>query len=442
MSRILEFWRAKSSSGWVILLSVAAGVALALSNPEYAKAMSFLVDIYISLLMMIAVPFMVSALIFNLSQLMHSNDSSRVFGLAVRLIVLAKVGAALLAVVVAVAVGPGRDLSTTTLDTLGQLVGEDLNGGDKIEMALFGPLPPVETMSLRDVMLSIVPNNVFAALSRGETLKVLIFSLLFGLVVGRLPEMYAQPLNDALRGVYQGCLKLTIWFNYALPVVLLAMVANLVATSGVGPLRGMLGFLVALGGACLLIVAVSVLLIRWVSGASLRKVLQSQRESYMLAVATRSSPACMPLMIDGLVKQLGLPAPRIELMVPLGVSLLRLAPVLYYAIAVLFIAQMFGRPLAVPEYTLIAFGAILASFAATGLAGLAGIALIGVICSYIGLPFGALLVLFVTIEPITETFGTLANVAAVNAFAALACRNGGGADPAPVAPSTPFQPKD
>ncbi len=422
MSRFLDVWCAKSGSIPVVLLSAAAGVALALWNPGYAKALSFLVDVYISLLMMIAVPFMVSALIFNLSELMHSKDSSKVFGLAVRLIVLAKVGVVLLAIAIAVVVGPGRDLSGTTLDTLGQLVGEDLNGGDRIEMALLGPLQPTDSMSVKDVMLSIVPNNIFAALSRGETLKVLIFSLLFGLVVGRLPQVYAQPLNDALRGVYQGCLKLTIWFNYLLPVVLTAMVANLVATSGVGPLRGMLGFLVALGGGCLFIVGMSLTLIRWVSGASWSRVLSSQRESYVMAVATRSSPACMPLMIEGLARQLRLPAPRVELMVPLGVSLLRLAPVLYYATAVLFVAQMFGRELAIAEYVIIALGAVLASFAATGLAGVAGMALIGVICSYVGLPFGALLVLFVTIEPVTETFGTLSNVAAVNAFAALACR--------------------
>ena len=407
-----------------MLLSVAGGIALGLLSPYEARALAFSVDIYTSLLMMIAVPFMVSALIFNLSELMHSNDSSRVFGMTVRLIILGKVGAALLAIVIAVAVGPGRNMDGATLSTLGQLVGEDLNGGDKIEMTLAGSLSPDKAMALKDVLLSMIPNNIFAALTRGETLKVLIFSLLFGLVIGRLPHLYAQPLNDALRGVYQGCLKLTIWFNYVLPIILFVMVANLFATTGVGPLRGMLGFLLVLAGASLLVVTVSVALIRWVSKAPWRTVLRSQRDSYVLAVATRSSPACMPLMIDGLVKLLGLPASRVELMVPLGVSLLRLAPVLYYAIAVMFIAQMYGRELALAEYAVICLGAILASFAATGMAGMAGMALIGVICSYIGLPFGGLLVLFVAVEPVTETFGTLANVAAVNAFAALGCREG------------------
>jgi Na+/H+-dicarboxylate symporter len=141
-----------------------------------------------------------------------------------------------------------------------------------------------------------------------------------------------------------------------------------------------------------------------------------------MAIATRSSPACMPSMIESLVNHLHFPRARIELLVPLGVSLLRLGPVLYYVIATFFIAQMYGRELLPVEIAVVVIGAMLAGFASSGMSGFISISLTGIVCSYIHLPFEAALALFLAIDPICDMLRTLVLVASNNAFAALACR--------------------
>src|SRR5690606_40895312 len=59
----------------------------------------------------------------------------------------------------------------------------------------------------------------------------------------------------------------------------------------------------------------------------------------------RSSATCMPVMIESLADKLGFARARVELLVPLSVSLLRVGPVVFYVCATLFIAQLYGRSL-------------------------------------------------------------------------------------------------
>lgn len=435
MSRFLELWCRKASSPLLILASVLAGIALGRWAPALSASFGVISDIYIDLLKMITMPFMIAAVTYSLGQLMNAGNAASLLSRVAKLFLFGMLGCAILGIVIALIMGPGREMSTETLRTLGQLVGEDITSGGPIEMPLAGPVD-ANSMSFQEMVLSLIPSNIFAALTRGETLKVLVFSMLFGFVVGRLPSDSARPLTDALRGVFDACLKLTVWLNYLLPLVLLAMIARQVATSGLEAFQAMGSYILALGLACVLVIVVALCLIRWASAASWRRVLASQRESLFMAVATRSSPACMPLMIDSLTKGLGFPARSIELMVPLAVSLLRLGPVLNYTITPLFIAQMYGRQLTLTEFGAIAIGAALTGFASSGMTGFVAISLTGIVCSYIGLPFTALLVLFVAIDPLTDTLRTAVNVASANAFAALACKSSDRAPTGEVAPAS------
>ena len=423
MSRIADLWRKQSSNPAVLLTSVAAGIAIGLWLPGLAGSLGLLSDIYLSLLKMITMPFMVSAIIYSMSQLIGTNETTNLAGKVLKMLLLGMAASAVLGLACGAIAGPGRDLSNETLLKMGQLVDEDLNGGGKTEMTLFGPSQLAPAMTSKELVMSLVPGNILAAMTQGEMLKVLVFSLLFGVVVGRLPEQVAKPAKEGLSGIFQACVKRTVWLNFLMPPVLMAMVAQMVAGTGMGPIKGMLGFLVTLAAACLVLVIVALGVIRWASGRPWRDVLTSQRESLVMAMATRNSPACMPLMIKGLVLGLGLPRSRVELLVPLAVPLLGAGSVIYFAVATLFIAQMYGRTFGAVDWMVVTIATVFAGFAAASLSGVVAIGLIGVICGYIGLPFGALSMLFVAIDSLSSTARTVVNVAASNAFAAVGCRD-------------------
>src|ERR1035437_1865312 len=131
MSRIADSWRKRSSSPSVLIASVVAGIAIGLWMPGFAGSLALLWDVYLNLLKMIAMPFMVSAIIYSLSQLIGTGETSNIAGRVVKMLLVGMSVTAVLGLACALIIGPGRDLSNETLLMMGQLVGEDLNGGGR-----------------------------------------------------------------------------------------------------------------------------------------------------------------------------------------------------------------------------------------------------------------------------------------------------------------------
>lgn len=413
-------WRRLASRPSVVIASLAAGVCFGLWYPAEAQALGLLSEVYLGLLKMVVLPFMVSAIIFSLYRLFQDPQASHILASIVGYFCLAMVLAALLGLLVAALGGPGRDLAPETMLQLGRLVGAG-NGGVSDEVALGGELVTPQTLGFADMLRQIIPGNIFAALAQGETLKAFIFALLFGCALSQVSREVADSLSSTLESVFHTCQTLTRWFNYFLPPVLFAMVSSQIARTGLEPLKAMLGFILAMSGSSLVLVLLSFWILVRVSGCGWREVLASQREPLTMAVATRSSHACMPAMMEALVERLGFPHYRIELLVPLGVSILRIGPALYYAVATLFIAQLYERDLSLTEYTIVFIGSILAGLASTGMSSLLVLSLIGLVCGFLALPFEAALVLFVAVEPVCDVLRTLVLVAGNSAVAALIC---------------------
>jgi Na+/H+-dicarboxylate symporter len=92
----------------------------------------------------------------------------------------------------------------------------------------------------------------------------------------------------------------------------------------------------------------------------------------------------------------------VELVVPFGSVFLRAGSALYFALATLFVANLYERPLDAGDIVLIAAAAALASFISAGQNGVATVGYMGVVLSFLHLPVEAAGVLFVTIDLICE----------------------------------------
>jgi len=285
-------------------------------------------------------------------------------------------------------------------------------------MNLYGADLPQKSLNFSDVLTSLVPTNIFAALANGDALKALVFALLFGLAVGRVPERISVGLSQSLETIYHACQKLMHWLSYALPLILFCMSAAQLGKSGVGPLHAMLQFVLAFFITSALLLVLAAVIIWKRSTHSLGKTLDALRAPFALALATRNSAACMPSMIESLVDNLGFARSRVELLVPLTISLLRVGPMVYYVCATLFIAQLYGHSLGVVEVATVLLASVLAGFASAGMTGLVTVSLVGMTCSYLRLPFEAAFILFLAVDPICDMLRTLilviGNAAAVS----------------------------
>lgn len=405
---------------WVIIGSLAAGFALGTVAPEEAVKLGFLGDVYVDLLKMITLPFMVSAIIFSLQRLFREGGTGKLLGRVATVFIVFSIAVAIVGALTLLIMRPGENLSSATMQTFGQIVGNDLNSSDTA-MNLQGTDAVKKSVTFAEVLVSMVPTNIFNALANGDTLKALVFAMLFGLAVGHVPSRISDGLTQALETVYHSCQTLMKWLSYPLPLVLFSMSAAQLGKTGIGPLQAMIQFVVAFFVASIIVLVIAAVIIWRRSNNSFGQTLDALRGPFALALATRSSATCMPVMIESLADRLGFARSRVELLVPLSVSLLRVGPVVYYVCATLFIAQLYGRALSPMDVMLVMSASVLAGFASAGMTGLVTVSLIGMTCTYLGLPFEAAFILFLAVDPICDMLRTLVLVIGNTAAVSLIC---------------------
>jgi Na+/H+-dicarboxylate symporter len=405
---------------WVVIGSLAAGFAVGMMAPAFAIKLGFIGDVYVDLLKMITLPFMVSAVIFSLQRLFREGGTGKLLGRVVVVFLAFSAVVAILGALTLLIMRPGENLSPQTMQTFGQIVGNDLNSSDTV-MALKGVDAVQKTVGFSEVLLSLVPTNIFSALASGDTLKALVFAMLFGLAVGHVPSRISDGLTHSLETIYHSCQTLVRWLNYPLPIVLFCMSAAQLGKTGMEPLQAMIQFVVAFFVASLVILVLAAIVIWQRSNNSFGQTLNALRGPFALALATRSSATCMPIMIESLADRLGFARSRVELLVPLAVSLLRTGPVVYYVCATLFIAQLYGRSLSPADVAIVMAASILAGFASAGMTGLVTVSLVGMTCTYLGLPFEAAFILFLAVDPICDMLRTLVLVIGNQAAVSLIC---------------------
>ena len=407
-------------SPWTVLISLSAGVAFGMLVPTVAVALGVVGEIYIDLLKMITLPFMVSAVIFSLQRLFRDGGTGSLLGRVAVVFLGFSIFVAIAGAITLLVMRPGENLSASTMQTFGQIVGGDISASDTT-MNLRGIDVPQKTVSFSDVLISLVPANIFSALANGETLKTLVFSLRFGLAIGHVPARISDGLTQALETIYHACQKLMHWLSFPLPIVLFCMSAAQLGKTGIGPLQAMAQFVLALFVVSTILLAISAFIIWKRSTGTFGQTLRALQGPFALALATRSSAVCMPIMIESLVEKLGFARARVELLVPLTVSLLRIGPVVYYVCATMFIAQLYGRSLSLMEVCTVLVASVLAGFASAGMTGLVTVSLVGMTCTYLGLPFEAAFILFLAVDPICDILRTLVLVIGNTAAVSVVC---------------------
>jgi len=404
----------------VIFSALGLGFLTGWKLPEHALQFGFVGEVYVDLLKMIALPFMVSAVIFSLQRLFREGGAGSLVLRVALVFVLFSVVAAALGAMTLLLLRPGENLSGHTMEVFGQIVGKEASSGDTV-MNLHGAIEAVQEVHITDVLNNIVPSNIFASLAAGETLKTLVFALLFGFAVGQVPTRISDGLTHSLETIYHACQTLMRWLNYPLPLILFCMSAAQMAKTGIGQLEAMAQFVLAFGVAALAALLLATFVIWKRSNGSLAQTLNALRAPFALALATRNSATCMPSMIESLADRLGFARSRVELLVPLSVSLLRVGPMVYYVAATMFIAQLYGRSLGLTEVLVVLASSVLAGFASAGMTGLLTVSLVGVTSSYLGLPFEAAFVLFLAVDPVCDMLRTLVLVIGNSAAITVVC---------------------
>ncbi len=391
-------------SPWAILISVALAIYIGTVHQEFAILLAPLGNFYLGLLKMCVLPILLAAITTSIGRLMQSSNAAQYIKRILVIFPLGLLAASGLTVMLAAILGPGRNLSTKTLESLGVLVNDS---GIDLEMSLTGPIPEESSKGMASFLINLVPENIFSALSQGETLKVLIFSIIVGMSLGLIRDRVTEPCFDILEAVYKTFNQLINWLTMVLPIGLFSLLAYQLSQQGLDVMLSMINFVIAALITFVVIYVLSLLVVWQQSKMPFIKVLAALREPTILALATSSSLACLPSAISQLTEALNFSRQTANLVTPLAITLCRFGSVIYFALGSVFVMQLYDKPIDLGNVMIVIIGAIFAGMASAGVTGILTLTMLGIVLEPLQLPLEAVLVLFVAIDPIMDPFRTL-----------------------------------
>lgn len=378
---------------WQILIAIAAGglAGLAIHAAALPADHALLVtlrllgQLFMNALRLLVIPLVVSSIIVGISSL--GEEIGRMGGNTFAYYV----GSSLTAVIIGVA--------CVNLIQPGIVDGAALGTVLMLPADTSAALAKVQDKSLGDVLslfTSMVPPNLFGAALEGNMLGLIVFSLLYGFFLGRLPP----PLRDAQFSFWTGTQHIMVSLTHlvlkAAPVGVLALVATTLADTGFAALPPMLWFFVTvlLGLALHMFGAISLFLWR-LARVSPWQHLRAMVPALLTAFSTASSTATLPVTLRSLRERAGVSERVSGMSAPLGASMNMDGTALYECAAALFLAQAYGLDLSLAQQATVVLIALLTGFGMAGIPA-ASLVAIAVILGALGLPLEAIGLLLVT----------------------------------------------
>jgi len=242
--------------------------------------------------------------------------------------------------------------------------------------------------TLIDVVVGLVPSNIFKAASQGQILPLIVFSLLFGGVLTAIGEK-GRPVIALFVGINEAMMKIVVLIIYFGPIGVFALIGGIVAENraSLDQLVSGLGWYILTVLLGLLIHALITLpvILRLLGRRSPWSYFTNMGQALATAFTTASSTATLPITMECVADRNEVDSRATSFVLPLGATINMDGTALYEAVAAMFIAQIYGIDLSVGAQIVIFLTATLASIGAAGIPH-AGTVMMVIVLDAVGLP--------------------------------------------------------
>ena len=366
----------KISLAWQILTALVLGIIVGAvlhnqpDNREWlvTNILSPAGDIFIHLIKMIVVPIVISSLIVGIAGV---GDAKKLGRIGVKTILYFEV-ITTLAIVVGITLAnvfqPGTGIDMSTLATVDiskyEATTAEVQGGPH---------------SLVATILSLIPQNIFASMVKGDMLPIIFFSVLFGLGLSSLPSEQRDPLVNLFRGISETMFKVTNMIMRYAPVGVFALIAVTIANFGFASLWPLAKLVLLVYVAILFFAFVVLGGVARLCKLRITTLMRILKDELILSYSTSSSETVLPRIMEKM-EAYGAPKAITSFVVPTGYSFNLDGSTLYQSIAAIFIAQLYGIDLSLTDEIVLVLTLMVTS---KGIAGVPGVSF-GVLLATLG----------------------------------------------------------
>ena len=242
----------------------------------------------------------------------------------------------------------------------------------------------MESTSLVQTILNIIPDNPIKSLASGEMLQIIVFALIIGVILAKLGER-AETVSNFISQFNDIMMEMTMMVMSLAPIGVFSLIARTFATIGFSafvPLaKYMIAVLIALAIQCF---GVYQILLKLFTGLNPVKFIRKFFPVMAFAFSTATSNATIPLSIDTLYKKMGVSKKISSFTIPLGATINMDGAAITITIMTLAAANTLGIQVSLPAAIVLSAMSALGACGASGVAG-GSLLLIPMACSLFGI---------------------------------------------------------
>jgi len=240
-----------------------------------------------------------------------------------------------------------------------------------------------------DSILSLIPSNPLKSAVdalTGEMLALMVFALFFGVALARIRDPRAEALVDVFSGIQRVSMKIVDWAMALAPYGVAGLMFSLTARAGFSVVPRLGGYVgVVVGGLAIQMFVVYSAILKGLARVPPTEWFFRCREVILTAFSTASSNATLPTSLRTSEEKLGIPQRIGNFVLTVGATGNQNGTALFEGVTVLFLAQVFGIGLSLPQQFTVVVMSILAGVGTAGVPG-GSLPLIVIVLQTVGVP--------------------------------------------------------
>jgi len=339
-----------------VILGIIIGILCGVFYPDFAVKLKPLGDGFIKLIKMIIAPLIFSSIVIGIAGM---QDIKKVGKIGLTSLIYFEVMTTVALIIGLLFVnliqpGTGMNVDPKSLDpsTVSHYIQE-----------------AKEHNSIMDFILSIIPNNVVAAVASDNLLQVLLFAVLFGIGLTKIGEKASEPVINVLQSFLKGLFAVIKIIMYLAPIGALGAMGFTIGKYGIEALSSLGLLMLSFYGTCIVfIIGVIGAVLYFYVNVNVFKLLKYIKEELLIVLGTSSSESALPGLMQKL-EDAGCSKPIVGLVIPTGYSFNLDGTCIYLTMAAVFISQALNMHLNLEQEITLLLVLLLTSKGAAGVTG-------------------------------------------------------------------------
>ena len=348
----------------VTIVMATLGVMVGLYLPDLATSLEFLGKIFIHLLKMLIIPLVVTSVFLAIAKL-KGPDLKRLGLGTTAYYFLTSAMAAITGLLVASAF--------------------QFQAADGFSFQHYDP-SKLASVSFGDIATSFFSGNFFNALSEGNIVQIVVFTIIVSLASLKIEAGKRKTLIEFSEAIQDLMAQVIAWIVKIAPIGIFSLIAAIVVKTETKVFQGLGSLFLAISVAAVVHAFFSLPAIAFFIGRfNPLKFFIQVREALILALTTASSAATLPVSQRVLEEKADVSKETAGFILPLGATLNMDGSALYQSLVVIFLGEYSGMDLTIYQQSLIFIFVMTSAAGTAGIPG-GGLMMVGAVMQMTGIP--------------------------------------------------------